>query len=657
MRAGLFSTFRLVLCTVCMVLPLQFAQAQGGLASERHFPGQRYLSLMHLQVFEQADRSSKVLADIARWHMVYAVKTSDPDWLEIKGASLGEHLLSSFMTARHQEIDLVDGKFNVQHESIDKNSYRERKGYVQARFLGTLEEIHPFPPPKAGLTRIKGVWEPLGIPESRFAPNDPGAAPFSAVVRVQLWAKSPEFTGPLDIGISCSGFFMENTMLVGTAGHCFRASDIDGIVAEIRRVLHGRMKNPESITIHPYITITDRRGKKEEIEATLLDSVDSKYRDWALLKLKRKPKTPVSVLHLLSPGSWLKSGTVRALTLGFGGDLEEVATQQLKKPIVRGDWCDIALPLVRVATQEDATVIHTDTGRTPCVTWHGDSGGPLVIWNDTTRRHEVLGIVSAGENVGAVFEHAMTAKAYAAFTSHSDKLLRQYQITSKEWQSIPGVAAVDKLVYYTIRLYKPENFYLLSEDFVAAVHAQTRRKWDAQAYFSPFLAHDIGLKNTSERYDDNERSDVLPTQALRTQEFGAPTPLSVPGGTVIVPSLAWQMILDGRDGLGPAPLVLSAIDDQEFLPTAIDASFAAEPGDFDDDVQKQLLALLASHQASPDTPIITYCHHKECWLSYNVALRLLKAGHPKVFWLREGVSGWRRYGLPFASAQFPARGK
>ena len=47
--------------------------------------------------------------------------------------------------------------------------------------------------------------------------------------------------------------------------------------------------------------------------------------------------------------------------------------------------------------------------------------------------------------------------------------------------------------------------------------------------------------------------------------------------------------------------------------------------------------------------IITYCHHSKCWLSYNVALRLVALGYKNVHWLRDGISGWTAERLPLGN--------
>ncbi|MNP48229.1 molybdopterin biosynthesis protein MoeB [compost metagenome] len=44
--------------------------------------------------------------------------------------------------------------------------------------------------------------------------------------------------------------------------------------------------------------------------------------------------------------------------------------------------------------------------------------------------------------------------------------------------------------------------------------------------------------------------------------------------------------------------------------------------------------------------IVVYCHHSQCWLAYNAALRLIALGYKNVHWMRDGITGWIETGLP-----------
>ena len=55
------------------------------------------------------------------------------------------------------------------------------------------------------------------------------------------------------------------------------------------------------------------------------------------------------------------------------------------------------------------------------------------------------------------------------------------------------------------------------------------------------------------------------------------------------------------------------------------------------------------HRARPRAPIVVYCL-ADCWMSWNAALRLHRAGYRDVRWYADGMDGWRELGLPIAAA-------
>lgn len=53
------------------------------------------------------------------------------------------------------------------------------------------------------------------------------------------------------------------------------------------------------------------------------------------------------------------------------------------------------------------------------------------------------------------------------------------------------------------------------------------------------------------------------------------------------------------------------------------------------------------HRARPRLPIVVFCL-ADCWMSWNAALRLHRAGYRDVRWYADGLDGWRELGLPTA---------
>jgi len=44
--------------------------------------------------------------------------------------------------------------------------------------------------------------------------------------------------------------------------------------------------------------------------------------------------------------------------------------------------------------------------------------------------------------------------------------------------------------------------------------------------------------------------------------------------------------------------------------------------------------------------IVFYCNGPTCWKSYKATVTAVKAGYKKVYWLREGIPGWKAAGFP-----------
>jgi rhodanese-related sulfurtransferase len=52
------------------------------------------------------------------------------------------------------------------------------------------------------------------------------------------------------------------------------------------------------------------------------------------------------------------------------------------------------------------------------------------------------------------------------------------------------------------------------------------------------------------------------------------------------------------------------------------------------------------YPSDKSAPILVYCNGERCWKSYKSAIRLVRAGYKKVYWLREGFPGWYEKGYP-----------
>ena len=150
----------------------------------------------------------------------------------------------------------------------------------------------------------------------------------------------------------------------------------------------------------------------------------------------------------------------------------------------------------------------------------------------------------------------------------------------------------------------------------------------------------------------HERQDlgVPATRRLHEGPMHGPTPSTLPGGQVVTtPGLV--ALMQGRQ----APfLVFDVLGGAESLPNALPAPWLSQPGTFDDAVQQQAAQLFTQQtQGRKDVALVFYCLSRECWLSYNAALRAVAAGYGNVLWYRGGIEAWKAAGLPTQPAGQP----
>lgn len=150
-----------------------------------------------------------------------------------------------------------------------------------------------------------------------------------------------------------------------------------------------------------------------------------------------------------------------------------------------------------------------------------------------------------------------------------------------------------------------------------------------------------------------ERQDfgISPKRALHAGAMHGPTPAGIPGGQVIT-TKGLVSLMQGRQ----APFVLfDVLGQAQQLPGAVSAVWLAQPGSFDDATQQRASAFLAQQtQGRKDIALVFYCLSRECWMSYNAALRAIQAGYKNVLWYRGGLEAWNYAGLPMQPGQQPA---
>ena len=142
-----------------------------------------------------------------------------------------------------------------------------------------------------------------------------------------------------------------------------------------------------------------------------------------------------------------------------------------------------------------------------------------------------------------------------------------------------------------------------------------------------------------------ERQDfgVPPIRQLHDGPAHGPTPASIPGGRLVTTEGLVEWVQGGR-----APYVIvDVLGHWETLPGAVAGVWLAQPGGFGDDVQRQAEQLFGQWtRGDKDVALVFYCLSRECWMSYNAALRAIQAGYRNVLWYRGGLEAWKAAGLP-----------
>lgn len=145
-------------------------------------------------------------------------------------------------------------------------------------------------------------------------------------------------------------------------------------------------------------------------------------------------------------------------------------------------------------------------------------------------------------------------------------------------------------------------------------------------------------------FAEEDRSwGIEPPAAYRSKDYHAPTPDTVPGAKVVKTSELKAML-----ELKPRPFLVDVLSGPVH-PTLPGALWLHNGGlgDFDAAEEQRfvdVLALLSGHDKARE--IVFFCSGARCWLSYNAALRAVRAGYTNIYWYRGGIEAWRAAGLP-----------
>lgn len=129
----------------------------------------------------------------------------------------------------------------------------------------------------------------------------------------------------------------------------------------------------------------------------------------------------------------------------------------------------------------------------------------------------------------------------------------------------------------------------------------------------------------------------------RSSKYGAATPMEIPGAKVVSTKDLIAMLANENK-----PVLVAAYGSPTMIPGSVVMDGAGEDRllGMDRDKFPKALARLTSDDKSK--PIVIYCHHSKCWLSYNAVLHAVELGYTNVYWYRGGQDAWKAASQKFS---------
>ena len=163
---------------------------------------------------------------------------------------------------------------------------------------------------------------------------------------------------------------------------------------------------------------------------------------------------------------------------------------------------------------------------------------------------------------------------------------------------------------------------------------------------------------------DATAAPVAEPDGYRMDDYRAPTPATLRGGTVIDTARARQLHDSGVpfvDVLPRAPRPAGLPEGTIWRPKPrmdipgsiwlVDTGYGALPAMME---RYFLDGLARATHGDRDKRIVFYCK-RDCWMSYNAAKRAIAAGYTAVDWYPDGTDGWAEAGYTLQSAEPEAR--
>lgn len=153
-------------------------------------------------------------------------------------------------------------------------------------------------------------------------------------------------------------------------------------------------------------------------------------------------------------------------------------------------------------------------------------------------------------------------------------------------------------------------------------------------------AQDVAAAEQACAAGSDQKPEPGAPQAGQYQRAVGITPTRLPGAVTVSPREARCLM----DRLGDKLVVIQAMRDDRELPRAVALPGTGTAGEDQPAHREALQKFEELSGGDKDRPLLLYCHHSSCHLSYNAALRAVRAGYRKVYWLRAGNAGWVQAG-------------
>lgn len=118
------------------------------------------------------------------------------------------------------------------------------------------------------------------------------------------------------------------------------------------------------------------------------------------------------------------------------------------------------------------------------------------------------------------------------------------------------------------------------------------------------------------------------------------TPTAIAGVTIVSAQQSKCLM----DNYGQSLLVIGAMSDLDQLPDAYPVpilGYDKADAEFEKRFASDFEPLTGGRK---DRPVLIYCHHASCQYSANGSEHLARMGYSRIYWLRDGTSGWSKAG-------------